>query len=883
MAPEPRAVRRHRNRALTVALGALLIGGACSPGARQAPAVRLLDRAAADASLRWESRVVSQRVFDFTAMSRLEGVEVKRADWRLGREGLVLQPFGPNPALVFDALDFPFNLIRIEMIATRSGQLLAFWASGRSAFGRGQRAMVWTAASDAPATYDIDLWGELEPGQRYRVRIRPTDQRAEVRVQRVAFVEAAYTLPEAQVPREGRVAVSGEVRQAIALAAGESVEKLLPAAGGRLVFGLARGRGGDGAVTLRVWQRRTAEPLLEVERRLEAGQGQGWAEHSVELASCPDQRCRVGFEAISEGAGDPPSVVLVGNPTVIAGGEGLPPNVVLVSLDTLGARHLSCLGGPAGLTPRLDALAATGVVFANAFASSSATHTAHASLLTGRAPLATSYYWLDGRPGDEPTLAQILRDHGYLTAAFTGGVLMSPRYGLDRGFDTFYQHESLYRPLAEHSDVGPITARALSWVDHHAGAPFFLLLHSYEVHGPYVYRGPAAGDAVRPESLLRPGDAFDAPHMRGRLPVSLAELPGLVEVLTTTGEAAARAGVERDGVEPLRQAYQSEVRFLDQAVGAFLDALDARGQLADAIVVVTADHGEAFFEHGLLQHGLLYDENLRVPLIVRASGRLPGGRRVSQAVSAMDVAPTILELAGVPVPPGTQGRPLAPLALGRETADRDCYALVLGDGLSWLVAGRHKLIVRAALAQENFGSNQLFDLVEDPGEERDLLAEGVTVPPRLDELMRRTIEELPGVHVDLGALAGRELCLTLPYGSGSRDDVYAFDVTRLSPGLEDAPEVLRPVLAFSERSRLVLRNRQRGRTFTLSFRSPAGSEPLVFVIEPPSGPQRRIEVRAVDGQSGVALAVWRVGETTGSATVVDPQEEARLRALGYLQ
>ncbi|MCP4668244.1 MAG: sulfatase-like hydrolase/transferase, partial [Deltaproteobacteria bacterium] len=229
----------------------------------------------------------------------------------------------------------------------------------------------------------------------------------------------------------------------------------------------------------------------------------------------------------------------------------------------------------------------------NGFANSSATHTSHGSLLTGSAPFSTAYYWLDGAVDGEVTLADALRRRGYLTAAFTGGVLVSEALGFDKGFETFYQHDTLYRRPVEHSDVDSITARARAWVERHAGAPTFLFVHSYEVHGPYVSR----------DKPSRPLDQryLDAVHMRGKLPVDASELPRFVQTLSASGRelSLAEANIPLDGAGVVKAAYHSEIRFLDQALGRFFDALDHSGVGDDAVVVLTADHGEAFFEHGL--------------------------------------------------------------------------------------------------------------------------------------------------------------------------------------------------------------------------------------------------------------------------------------------
>ncbi|MBZ0270102.1 sulfatase, partial [bacterium] len=275
-------------------------------------------------------------------------------------------------------------------------------------------------------------------------------------------------------------------------------------------------------------------------------------------------------------------------------------NVLLVTIDTLRSDRLGFEGWTAADTPVLDRLAAGGVVFRTALATAPVTLPSHASILTGLYPprhgaLDNGIYSL---PEGVPTLATILKDAGYATSASIGAYVLHRQYGLARGFDVYddrFRHPSA--DAARERRGAHVVDRAIRWLrerDH--DAPFFLWAHLYDPHAPYSPPAEYAGFA---------------------------------------------------------DPYDGEIAYVDACIGALLDALREEGSLARTLVVVTADHGEAFGDGGERTHGLLLREStLRVPWILRAKGALPGGREIADVVSGADVAPTVLALLGLPVPAG---------------------------------------------------------------------------------------------------------------------------------------------------------------------------------------------------------------------------------------
>ncbi len=362
---------------------------------------------------------------------------------------------------------------------------------------------------------------------------------------------------------------------------------------------------------------------------------------------------------------------------VVAGRGGLltpaRPNVLFVTIDTLRADRLGSYGYARAQTPVLDALAARGVRFTTAVAHAPLTGPSHASLLTGLTPLRHGVRD-NGRPtlsASAPTVAEAFRGAGWHTAAFVSGFPLDHRFGFDRGFETYDDHlphgDDSRRAAYVERTADRTTAAALRWLETApAGAPWFTWVHYFDPHAPY-----------------EPPDAF------------AARAPG--------------------------RPYDGEVAFVDAQLGVLLHGLEARGERERTVVLVTADHGESLGEHGEETHGVfVYEATLRVPLIVAGPG-VPRGRVSSTVGRGVDVAPTLLDLAGAPPLAGAEGRSLRPALSGREMADAPAYveSLFAALNLGWAPlhgwrTARRKLI--------DAPRPELYALDQDPGETRDLSA-----------------------------------------------------------------------------------------------------------------------------------------------------------------
>ncbi len=378
-----------------------------------------------------------------------------------------------------------------------------------------------------------------------------------------------------------------------------------------------------------------------------------------------------------------------------------PPDVLLLVIDTLRADRLGSYGYAQPTSPRLDALAGAGVRFDNAVAPSTWTKPSMASLFTGRYP---SELGLAGSettelekttavlPAGVELLAERFARGGYRTLAVLNQIHLDPRWGFARGFEH-------YRRL-DHYDAFGLNGELRELLVAGDDRPVFAWLHYFDVHWPYVRQ-------VRglPDDLFGPRELAVSPR------ISMHEIV-----------ARMRADPDRELAGRLSNRYDAEVRYADEAAGALLDFLERTGRLDNTIVVVTADHGEQFLEHGEFGHGNLpYDEEARIPLLVLAPQRFgfaPGVRRTP--ANLLDVGPTLLELAGLEADGGSRGRSLVAALSGEETLDG---AAVTQTDRAWAARGaRHKLL------QFSEGRREFYELAADPGERDDLAAAGCTGP-----------------------------------------------------------------------------------------------------------------------------------------------------------
>lgn len=318
-----------------------------------------------------------------------------------------------------------------------------------------------------------------------------------------------------------------------------------------------------------------------------------------------------------------------------------PPNVLLISLDTLRPDHLGCYGYTKLTSPHLDRLARAGIVLTNCRCQAPWTLPSHMSLFTSTLP---TYNGVDGLnkslPAEFHTLAQHLRENGYRTAGLVNSAQMRAHWGFARGFETWREFEA----DVPEGNCENITAQARAWLRSNAAAdrPFFLFLHYYDPHDPYEAPEPFRN---RLGTTLSGKKAREL-CFRYRFPDLNIRQPGLLADLIA--------------------AYDAEIAWLDHELGKLLEEVPA-----NTLIVIFSDHGEAFEEHGWTLHGAtLYEEEVRVPLLIRLPESDKAGTSLPDSVMLMDVAPTILNACGLRAPAQFQGEDLSPLWHGKKLPAR---------------------------------------------------------------------------------------------------------------------------------------------------------------------------------------------------------------------
>jgi arylsulfatase A-like enzyme len=427
-------------------------------------------------------------------------------------------------------------------------------------------------------------------------------------------------------------------------------------------------------------------------------------------------------------------------PTLIpgAGASTAPVRVLFITLDTVRADRIGALGGPVD-TPTLDALAARGVLFEQAVAQAPITCPAHLSLLSSTPPTTNGVFANGTRiPDDLPLLQESFRAAGIPTAAFVAGYPVTTRFGFDRGFDVFDDdfseafgdHRLTVRRLLDQGIYArgapreriadAVIERARPWLEGHAEQGFFCWVHLFDPHGPYEAPAPFG------EALAGPlPDPAEGPEMPSYWPSRYREV-------TDTAYWTER--------------YHEEIRYTDDRLGLLLGMLEEFGVLDQTLVVVVADHGESLTEHEYyFEHGLhLYDASLRIPMLMAGPG-VGRGERVPCQVRGMDLAPTVLELIGMTAPETFEGQNLRPLwEVGCPADLRLSIAATVEP--PWLPEPGAELALRTdgpmrfKYVQHRRSDDELYDLLADPDETTEILAEQPVIGARLREDLERASE-----------------------------------------------------------------------------------------------------------------------------------------------
>jgi choline-sulfatase len=439
--------------------------------------------------------------------------------------------------------------------------------------------------------------------------------------------------------------------------------------------------------------------------------------------------------------------------------EAVPPprrlNVVLVTIDTLRADRLGCYGYSKIDTPNLDRMARNGILFENAISQAPLTPPSHASLFTGTYPPVhkvrdTGSFVLQP---ENTTLAEILQQQGWETAAFVGSSVLKKSFGFAQGFavyDDVMPQRGARALASEYPErrAGEVVDRAVKWLGSQSGKPFFLWVHLFDPHSPYD-----------------PPPPFRERY-KGR-------------------------------------AYDGEVAYADQELGRLLSHVEKGSAPENTLIAVLSDHGESLAEHGEFTHGVfLYDSTLRIPFLINAPG-VPRGLRVKQQARTIDLVPTVLGLLGMAVPDAVQGSSLAPAFAGKETRAAYSYSETLfpriNMGWSELRAIRtyRWKYIRAPRPE-------LYDLVRDPAEVSNVITSHPAEVQELEARLNAVSSNAGGVEKVSTAMVDRsttEQLRSLGYLGGVSQQEYELTGKGIDP--KDRLEVVKVLeLAMSPGSRV---------------------------------------------------------------------------------
>ena len=470
-----------------------------------------------------------------------------------------------------------------------------------------------------------------------------------------------------------------------------------PAARLEFAIGILEPQLADGPVAfeLSICRQSRCETLLEESLDPRQPEQRGWQDRRVSLAAHSGEQRHLRFTTRRLDGGET-ALPAWANPTLYVASPRPPRahNVILISIDTLRADHLPSYGYGRDTAPYIEEhFARGGVLFERFIAASTVTAPSHMTMFTGLQP--SGHGVTDGLrtlPRSISTLPEILRPHGISTAAFTENGWVGVHQGFARGFDQFVENKSA-KIMVPEGQVDVTFGQARDWLEANADKRFFLFVHTYQVHAPYA---PPASYAP----LFGEPDPELAPHLR-----DMAD-------------------------------YDREIRYVDDELRELIATLEATGNADDTIVVLTSDHGEEFLEHGLRSHGgHLYEESVRVPLLIRGPG-IPAGQRVATPVAMADLMPTLLELFDLPAPADREARSLLPLARGADPsafAGRPIYSEGLvkyqagSEGvrrfdppIHAVSVGQRKLVRDREQGEVRY---ELYDLAADPLEHRNLLGE----------------------------------------------------------------------------------------------------------------------------------------------------------------
>jgi len=406
-------------------------------------------------------------------------------------------------------------------------------------------------------------------------------------------------------------------------------------------------------------------------------------------------------------------------------------NVILISMDTLRMDHMGTYGYSRATTPKLDRFARRCIVFDRAYTQASHTLPAHTSIMTSLYPDTHGVLKMeDALTANVKTLAELLAQRGYETAAFVNTGWLDPKFDLNRGFEIydFYHDQGQKQGQVRHQygrNAEETNRTVFSWLAHPPKEPFFLFVHYFDIHSDWK-RLPY--DAPPPYGNMFTGD-YKGNFSGGEGGIFASQY---LQKMNKEGKH-----FEEDDRKYIESLYDGGIAYTDEQVGELLQRLEKNKLLEHSIVIIVSDHGEEFQEHGMVLHEQVYEELVHVPWIMKlpkdpwyslhnliskirfqtSSGlqkkALP--QRIGAPVQLIDLMPTVLDYLNIKWPEYVQGRSLKGLIEGKEPSDTAIYSRNISGSQYSITEGKWKLVYKYPE-----GEKQLFDLDTDPHETKDL-------------------------------------------------------------------------------------------------------------------------------------------------------------------
>ena len=399
------------------------------------------------------------------------------------------------------------------------------------------------------------------------------------------------------------------------------------------------------------------------------------------------------------------------------------PNVLLIVIDTLRADHLGCYGYEKTTSPNIDKFSKTGVQFQNVYCQMPTTGPSHASIFTSRYPrnhgvLKNGWILSD----TFQTIAEILKSNGYTTSAIISSFVLSSQFGYSQGFDNydeafpkgsstyrgkFWEGRKLEGEFDQRADIA--TRKAINWMRQNSTGKFFLWVHYFDPHSPYDPPQPYVKDFLRKD--MSP-------------------------------------------IKKIVAKYDGEIRFVDDEVGKLLNEVESLGLDSNTLIIITSDHGEGLGQHGWMEHGMfLYDEQTRIPLIMRFPDLIPENRTINTVIESIDIAPSILDMLGLAQEKGFSGKSFLPTIQGKEPSSLQTafierrqykagkYRNVKVRGNKFAVRDKY---LKYIWAPEE-GTNELYKLDKDIKELYNVAQESPHIADKLEQMVKlwRNEQETP--------------------------------------------------------------------------------------------------------------------------------------------